>query len=129
VKYFFLSEGWIVARVWGPQGLWNTTAWRRTPQIDRLDLCIVENNERLWLYRAEESVLMLEVKPESSGSNAAGIGQVVLKRLMDAEAVILRLCTPASTCHIGHFENNLNSSTPPSIMEADANAATTSIPG
>jgi hypothetical protein len=46
---------------------------------------------------------MLEVKAETS-QDASGIGQVVLKRLMDAEAVLLRLCTPAAMCQIGHFD-------------------------
>lgn len=103
MKYFFLSEGWTIARVWGPQGLWNVAAWRRPPQIERMELCIVEKGERLWLYRAEDAVLMLEVKADSS-NDASGIGQVVLKRLMDAEAVLLRLCTPAAMCQIGHFD-------------------------
>lgn len=68
-----------------------------------MELCIVEKGERLWLYRAEDAVLMLEVKADSS-NDASGIGQVVLKRLMDAEAVLLRLCTPAAMCEIGHFD-------------------------
>jgi len=104
VKYFFLSEGWTVARVWGPQGLWNVAAWRRPPEIERMDLCIVEKGERLWLHRAEDSVLMLEVKAESTADATDGIGQVVLKRLMDAEAVLLRLSTPAALCQIGYFD-------------------------
>ena len=104
VKYFFLSEGWTVARVWGPQGLWNVAAWRRPPQIERMELCIVEKGERLWLYRAEDAVLMLEVKAASGDDDVSGIGQVVLKRLMDAEAVLLRLCTPAAMCQIGHLD-------------------------
>lgn len=73
-----------------------------------MELCIVEKGERLWLYRAEDAVLMLEVKADSS-NDTSGIGQVVLKRLMDAEAVLLRLCTPAAMCQIGH----LDSETPP----------------
>ena len=92
-----------MARVWGPQGLWNVAAWRRQPQIERMELCIVEKGERLWLHRAEDAVLMLEVKAESSDAGS-GIGQVVLKRLMDAEAVLLRLCTPAALCQLGHIE-------------------------
>ena len=104
MKYFFLSEGWAVARVWGPQGLWNVAAWRRPPEIGRMGLCIVEKGERLWLHRAEDSVLMLEVKAESGDDSTSGIGQVVLKRLMDAEAVLLRLSTPAALCQIGHFD-------------------------
>ncbi|MGD1902256.1 MAG: hypothetical protein ACFB9N_08455 [Geitlerinemataceae cyanobacterium] len=104
MKYFFLSEGWNVARVWGPQGLWNVAAWRRPPEIERMELCIVEKGERLWLHRAEDSVLMLEVKADADDETAPGIGQVVLKRLMDADAVLLRLSTPAAVCEIGYFD-------------------------
>jgi hypothetical protein len=97
VKYFFLSDGWIVGRVWELGGLWNETAWRRLPQIEQVNLCIWENDERLWLYRVEEAVLMVEVKP---GSDLAGvpqpIGQVVLKRLITGDQVIEKLSTIAA---------------------------------
>ncbi|MEM6501657.1 MAG: hypothetical protein AAF685_07450 [Cyanobacteria bacterium P01_C01_bin.89] len=90
MKYFFLSEGWSIGRVWSTDGLWNEVAWRRSPTIDRMSVSIVEKGEALWLYRAEKEVVMLEVKPtEAAGSQA--IGQVVLKRLMDADQVIERL--------------------------------------
>ena len=95
MKYFFLSDGWTVGRIWEFGGLWNESVWRRPPQIGRLDLCIVEKNEKLWLYEVEEAVLMVEVKPEASfvppSQNASNIGQVVLKRLISAEQAIARL--------------------------------------
>jgi hypothetical protein len=92
VKYFFLSEGWNVGRVWEFGGLWNEGTWRRKPIINRLNLHIAEDNEKLWLYEAEDEVLMLEVKPATEGVANHSIGQVVLKRLMTAEQVLDRLC-------------------------------------
>lgn len=95
MKYFFLSDGWTVGRVWELGGLWNESAWRRQPQIEQMNLCIWENGEKLWLYRVEDAVLMVEVKPgesvqlESANKN---IGQVVLKRLMAADQAIELLC-------------------------------------
>ncbi|MBD2088916.1 hypothetical protein H6F67_03500 [Microcoleus sp. FACHB-1515] len=91
MKYFFLSEGWSIGRVWELGGLWNELAWRRKPEIERLNLCILEQGEKLWLYRVEEAVLMVEVKPDASSSNSP-IGQVVLKRLITAEQAIELLC-------------------------------------
>lgn len=93
VKYFFLSDGWTVGRVWEFGGLWNVNAWRREPEILRQNLCILEHGEKLWLYRVEDAVLMVEVKPtpNASSDSAKTIGQVVLKRLITAEQVIERL--------------------------------------
>jgi len=98
VKYFFLSEGWIVGRVWEFGGLWNENSWRRKPDIEQINLCILEQGEKLWLYRVEDAVLMLEVRPtpEASAESAKTIGQVVLKRLISAEQVIERLATAPS---------------------------------
>ncbi len=96
VKYFFLSDGWIVGRVWELGGLWDEVAWRRPPDIQRLNLYLQEKGEKLWLYSVEDSVLMVEVKPEKVDSKAAfnsPIGQVVLKRLISAEQVIELLCS------------------------------------
>jgi hypothetical protein len=98
VKYFFLSDGWTVGRVWELGGLWNESAWRRKPQIEQLEFCIWENSEKLWLYRVEDAVLMVEVKPESAPQLEQPnntIGQVVLRRLMTADQVIERLCAAA----------------------------------
>ncbi|MBW4513614.1 MAG: hypothetical protein KME11_00130 [Timaviella obliquedivisa GSE-PSE-MK23-08B] len=93
MKYFFLSEGWNVGRVWEFGGLWNEASWRRKPEIDRLNLHISENNEKLWLYQVEEEVIMLEVKPATESATNSTIGQVVLKRLITAEQVIERICS------------------------------------
>ncbi len=85
----------MVGRVWELGGLWNESAWRRKPDIQRLDLCIWEQAEQLWLYRVETAVLMVEVTPGESAqldSTAKSIGQVVLKRLMTSDQVIDRLC-------------------------------------
>jgi hypothetical protein len=94
VKYFFLSDGWSVGRVWEFGGLWNEASWRRKPDISQTSLCIWEDDEKLWLYRVEDAVLMLEVKPTGVIDNAATrtIGQVVLKRLITAEQAIDLLC-------------------------------------
>ncbi|MGB3202687.1 MAG: hypothetical protein WBA99_17405 [Nodosilinea sp.] len=91
MKYFFLSDGWITGRVWEFGGLWNELGWQRKPHMRRLNLSIQEQGETLWLYQVEETVLMVEVKPESATSGA--IGQVVLKRLITADQVIERLAT------------------------------------
>jgi hypothetical protein len=96
VKYFFLSEGWIVGRVWQFGGLWDEVSWRRKPQIEQMSLSIWERGERLWLYRVEAAVLMVEVKPTSSVPDAQEtntIGQVVLKRLISGDQVLDLLCT------------------------------------
>jgi hypothetical protein len=93
VKYFFLSDGWAVGRVWELGGLWNEVGWRRKPQIERLDLSIWEQGEKLWLYRVEDAVLMVEVQPgESARPESRSIGQVVLKRLMTPDQTIERFC-------------------------------------
>lgn len=91
VKYFFLSEGWVVGRVWQFGGLWDEISWRRKPQIEQLSLWIWERGERLWLYRVEEAVLMVEVKPTDSAPEHPAdrtIGQVVLKRLISGDQVV-----------------------------------------
>lgn len=98
MKYFFLSDGWTVGRVWELGGLWNESAWRRKPQIEQMNLCIWENEEKLWLYRVEEAVLMVEVRPGEAlqlQSPNKSIGQVVLKRLMGADQAIELLCNSA----------------------------------
>jgi hypothetical protein len=73
--------------------LWNELIWRRKPHIQRLELCILEQDELLWLYQVEDVVLMVEVNPTSSiaSNNSQPIGQVVLKRLITAEQAIGKL--------------------------------------
>ncbi|HIK12932.1 MAG TPA: hypothetical protein IGS52_22185 [Oscillatoriaceae cyanobacterium M33_DOE_052] len=100
MKYFFLTEGWKVGRVWGVQGEWNSLAWRREPEIERLKVSISETDEILWLYRVEDAVIMVEVKPEATVVGAKNIGQVMLKRLMSAEQVIDRLGASEAVCQI-----------------------------
>lgn len=109
MKYFFLSEGWTVGRVWSTEGPWNEVAWRRSPHIERTNLSIVERGETLWLYRAEEAVVMLEVRPvqtiptSPNGTAARAtqpIGQVVLRRLIDADQVVERLSSGQAVCQI-----------------------------
>jgi hypothetical protein len=93
VKYFFLSDGWTTGRIWEFGGLWDEFAWQRKPHIQRLNLCVQENGETLWLYQVEEAVLMVEVRPEAISDRP--IGQVVLKRLITGDQVIQHLCEDA----------------------------------
>jgi hypothetical protein len=103
MKYFFLSEGWTVGRVWASEGLWQITAWRRQPDIQQMNICLVEKNELLWLYRVEQAVLTVEVKP-TAPLQVTPIGQVVLKRLMSAEQVIERLGSAETRCHLQNID-------------------------
>jgi len=94
MKYFFLSDGWRVGRVWELGGLWNEISWRRKPDIQQLPISTIEKGETLWLYSVEDAVLMVEVMPEAGDTPVqGGIGQVVLKRLISAEQVIEHLCS------------------------------------
>jgi hypothetical protein len=104
VKYFFLSDGWTIGRVWSSGGLWQITAWRRQPDIQQMKICIVENNELLWLYRVEEAVLTVEVVPTKPEVASQTIGQVVLKRLMSSEQVIERLNTAEARCQLQNIQ-------------------------
>ncbi len=79
-----------MGRVWEFGGLWNEVSWRRKPQIERLNIAIVEQGESLWLYQVEDAVLMVEVKPTTQETGLT-IGQVVLKRLITAEKAMLQL--------------------------------------
>lgn len=108
MKYFFLTEGWAVGRVWASDGLWTETAWRRQPDIQRLNFCLVEEREKLWLYRVEDTVLTVEVRPvEPQLGNASerAIGQVVLKRLIDAEQLIERLGAAKAVCQLTNIQS------------------------
>ncbi len=114
VKYFFLSDGWTIARVWGAEGLWNEMAWRRKPDIQQMNLCLVENDEKMWLYRVEDAVLMVEVKPTDPSPlspAAKTIGQVVLKRLISGDQVVERLCATSAICQVGGAPPRSNSLT------------------
>ena len=92
VKYFFLSAGWSVNRVWELGGLWDESVWGRIPDIKRTNLGISEQNEQFWLYQVEDAVLMVEVHPtDSTAESQSPFGQVLLKRLMSAEQVLERL--------------------------------------
>ena len=103
MKYFLLSEGWKVGRVWAFDGLWQVTAWRRQPEIQRLNICLVEDNEVMWLYQVEDAIVTVEVQPELSvkpQTPPQNIGQVVLKRLITAEQVIERLANAHAKCQL-----------------------------
>ena len=91
MKYFFLTAGWTIGRVWEFGGLWDhASSWRRPPQIERLNIGILEGEQVLWLYKVEEAVIMVEVAPKSAeiADTVPTIGQVVLKRLISAEQVL-----------------------------------------
>ncbi|MFE4106408.1 hypothetical protein [Almyronema epifaneia] len=103
MKYFFLSDGWRVGRVWEFGGLWNELAWQRKPHIQRLSLFIEEQQEKLWLYQVEEAVLMVEVRPLDP-NHRQSIGQVVLKRLISAEQAIARLCEAETLSNLKNLE-------------------------
>ncbi|MFB2939186.1 hypothetical protein ACE1B6_28375 [Aerosakkonemataceae cyanobacterium BLCC-F154] len=108
MKYFFLSEGWTYGRVWSSDGLWNDTAWRRRPHIQRLNLYFVEQNEQLWLYQVEDVILTVEVKPVATKQierAANTIGQVVLKRLISADQVLERLSAAETVCQVKNIQS------------------------
>ena len=90
-------------------GLWSETAWRRQPDIQRMNLCLVEASEKLWLYRVEDEILTVEVKPiapvASSVQAAQTIGQVVLKRLITAEQVLERLGAAEAMCQMTSIQS------------------------
>ena len=52
----------------------------------------------IWLYKVEEVILTIEVKPASITPNA--IASVVLKRLMNAPQVIERLSYATTSCQV-----------------------------
>ncbi|ACK72666.1 conserved hypothetical protein [Gloeothece citriformis PCC 7424] len=88
MKYFFLSEGWIVGRVWEFGGLWDETSRRRKPYIKRLNLGMVERGQVLWLHEVEEAVIMVEVMPTPDVTNPGPFGKVILSRLLSGEQVV-----------------------------------------
>ncbi len=108
MKYFFLSEGWKVGRVWAFDGLWQVNAWRRQPEIERLNICLVEDSEVMWLYQVEDAIVTVEVTPVLSvqlQSAPQSIGQVVLKRLIAAEQVIERLADASAKCQLQDIQS------------------------
>ena len=96
MKYFFLSDDWTYGRVWEFGGLWDRLSWGRKPEIKLLNCGTVQQGETLWLYAVEDAVLMVEVHPRQQAQVSSNIGQVVLKRLIDAEQVIKVLSTSES---------------------------------
>lgn len=89
MKYFFLTQGWTIGRIWEFGGLWNSNARRRQPYLQALPICLIENEEKLILYEVEDDVLMVEVlSPDQNENPPSSIGSVVLKRLINAEQVI-----------------------------------------
>ena len=63
----------------------------------------MEESEKLWLYRVEDAVLTVEVRPvvlTEVDPAAQAIGQVVLKRLISAEQVLERLGTAEAMCQL-----------------------------
>jgi hypothetical protein len=89
MKYFFLTEGWTIGRIWEFGGLWNINSRRREPHLQALRICLIENEEKLILYEVEDDVLMVEVlSPDQEKKTSSSIGQVILKRLISAEQVI-----------------------------------------
>ena len=96
MKYFFLSDDWTYGRVWEFGGLWDRLSWGRKPEIKLLNCGTVQQGEILWLYAVEDAVLMVEVHPRQQAQVSSNIGQVVLKRLIDAEQVIKVLSTSES---------------------------------
>ena len=88
MKYFFLSDGWTHGRVWEFGGLWDHVSWGRKPEIKSLNCGSIQQGETLWLHAVEDAVLMVEVQPKNKIQAESGIGQVVLKRLIDAEQAI-----------------------------------------
>ncbi len=98
--YFFLSDGWTHGRVWVFRGLWDHVSWGRKPEIKRLNCGSIQQGETLWLYAVEEAVLMVEVQPKDKVPTESGIGQVVLKRLIDAEQAIEILSNSESIFNI-----------------------------
>ena len=91
MKYFFLTEGWQIGRVWEFGGLWDAAVWWRSPRINRTNIAMANKGEKLWLYQVEDPILMLEVSPGDTIANAPNIGQVTIKRLMTPEEAIAQL--------------------------------------
>jgi hypothetical protein len=93
MKYFFLSQGWQIRRVWETSGLWNERVWRRKPQISKMGIYLVDHSEKMALYKVEDAVKMVEVIPEEDAGRKSevAIAQVRIKRLISAEQALERI--------------------------------------
>ncbi|CAN1209734.1 Lipoyl-binding domain-containing protein [Tumidithrix helvetica PCC 7403] len=99
MKYFFLSQGWQVSRVWEASGLWNERVWRRKPLVAKMGIYIVDKTEKMALYKVEDAVHMLEVIPDELLDRSANteqlsnnaIGKVRITRLVSAEQALERI--------------------------------------
>ena len=101
MKYFFLSQGWQVRRVWEVTGLWNEMAWRRRPIIVPIGVYLVDGKEEMVLYKVEEAIQAVEAIPEELTQNSTtsinnenkkpAIAQVRITRLLSAEQVLERM--------------------------------------
>ncbi len=100
MKYFFLSQGWRVRRVWDVSGLWNEMAWRRRPIIITVGVYLVDDREEMVLYKVEESIQAVEAIPEvsnnhdrilSNDGSKVAISQVRISRLLSAEQALERI--------------------------------------
>jgi hypothetical protein len=97
MKYFFLSQGWQLRRVWEVSGLWNDMAWRRKPIIIPIGIYLVDGKEEMILYKVEEVIQAIEVIPEElpssseSSDSKPAIAQVRITRLLSAEQVLERI--------------------------------------
>lgn len=90
-----------MGQVWTVGGLWNETAWRRAPDIQKMPLCLQDKNEQMWLYQVEDAVLMVEIYPTAEAdqsTSSQNIGNVVLTRLINAEKVLEYLCNTSAIC-------------------------------
>jgi hypothetical protein len=99
MKYFFLSQGWQVSRVWDGAGLWNERVWRRKPLVMMMGIYVVDRTEEMALYKVEEAVQMLEVVPDQLLDRSAmanqvsndAIGKVRITRLVSADQALERI--------------------------------------
>lgn len=98
MKYFFLADGWVIGRIWEVGGQWRGQG-RARQKVQALALGIQQTDaEVLWLYATAEDVLMVEVKP-SDAIASGSLGQVILKRLIDADTAIARLAKASNLVH------------------------------
>ena len=63
MKYFFLSDGWIVGRVWGVGGLWTDAGWRRQPDIQKLNVSAVDAVRKIYQRGCKAGVFRSGIEP------------------------------------------------------------------